>query len=52
MQWLIQAHEPFEWSCLYQLPLNWRHLTVNVNYSIGVEFMPDSQLLIQINKTD
>jgi len=25
---------------------------INVNYSIGVEFVLDSQLLIQINKTN
>ena len=50
MQWLFQAQEPFEWSCLHQLPLNLGHLTINVNDGIGVEFVPDSQLLIQINK--
>jgi len=50
MQWLFQAQEPFEWSCLHHLPLNWGHLTINVNDSIGVEFVPDFQPLIQINK--
>jgi len=50
LKWLFQAQQPLERSSLQLLPLEWRHLTINLDNDISLHPVSHSKLKLEEKK--